>query len=311
MSILKFLNINLRILELREEDKMEIATAIKIAKLAVDNLANEESRKKTLLVIFIPIFFLLFLLSMLAYLVTSPIAAITNAIGSSDTDFIENIIRFKEIAEVSDYEENFATATNIDYSYNSTTNYNSYNIVQGETTVVYYNQGDKPWNSMLYGTLKTIAQSGCGPTSMAIVISTFTGQDITPQITSNWSYKNGYLVEGYSNGRPYAMSSHALIPALAKEYGLSCEGVPKGTDTKDKIRKALSEGKLIVAIMGPGHFTSGGHFMVLRGITKDGKILVADCASRSRTDKEWDLSLIVNEARNGAGAGGPFWVISK
>ena len=69
-----------------------------------------------------------------------------------------------------------------------------------------------------------------------------------------------------------------------------------------------SEGKLVVAIMSKGHFTSGGHFIVLRGV-KDGKIMVADPASYSRSEQLWDLSIIVNEASRRAGAGGPFWII--
>lgn len=57
-----------------------------------------------------------------------------------------------------------------------------------------------------------------------------------------------------------------------------------------------------------GHFTTGGHFIVLRGV-QDGKILVADPASYNRSQKLWDLSIILNEASKRAGAGGPFWII--
>ncbi len=74
------------------------------------------------------------------------------------------------------------------------------------------------------------------------------------------------------------------------------------------IRDALSSGKLVVAIMTKGHFTSGGHFIVLRGV-KDGQIMVADPASTTRSGKLWDLSIILNEASKRAGAGGPFWII--
>ena len=71
---------------------------------------------------------------------------------------------------------------------------------------------------------------------------------------------------------------------------------------------ALSSGKLIVAIMSAGHFTSSGHFIVLRGV-QDEKILVADPASRTRSEQSWDLSIILNEASKAAGSGGPFWII--
>jgi hypothetical protein len=63
--------------------------------------------------------------------------------------------------------------------------------------------------------------------------------------------------------------------------------------------------------MTKGHFTSGGHFIVLRGVTSEGKILVADPASYTRSEKEWDLNIILNEASKRAGSGGPFWIIGK
>ena len=47
---------------------------------------------------------------------------------------------------------------------------------------------------------------------------------------------------------------------------------------------------------------------VLRGV-KDEKILVADPASRTRSEQSWELSIILNEASKAAGFGGPFWII--
>jgi len=71
-----------------------------------------------------------------------------------------------------------------------------------------------------------------------------------------------------------------------------------------------SSGKLVVAIMSKGHFTSSGHFIALRGV-QDGKILVADPVSTKRSGQLWDLSIILNEASKHAGAGGPFWIVSR
>lgn len=51
------------------------------------------------------------------------------------------------------------------------------------------------------------------------------------------------------------------------------------------------------------------HLMVLRGVTSEGKILVADPASKKRSEQEWDISIILDEARKGAAAGGPLWAI--
>ena len=69
-----------------------------------------------------------------------------------------------------------------------------------------------------------------------------------------------------------------------KHIGLKVEGATRYEG--QKIVDALASGELVVAIMGPGHFTKSGHFIVLRGVTADGKILVADPASISRSNQE-------------------------
>jgi ABC-type bacteriocin/lantibiotic exporter with double-glycine peptidase domain len=137
---------------------------------------------------------------------------------------------------------------------------------------------------------------------MAMVVSSLTNTMIDPVQMSKWSYENGYWCK--SSG-----SYHALIPGAAKTFNLDVEGC-SATESQ-RIVDALSSGKLVVAIMTKGHFTSSGHFIVLRGITKEGKILVADPASNKRSKQEWDLSIILNEVSKSAGAGGPFWIISR
>jgi hypothetical protein len=49
--------------------------------------------------------------------------------------------------------------------------------------------------------------------------------------------------------------------------------------------------------MGPGHFTKGGHFIVLRGTTEDGRIIVADPNSETRSKQTWDVSVFLNEGK--------------
>lgn len=168
------------------------------------------------------------------------------------------------------------------------------------TEVVYYNQADTRWGSKLYGRTGTMASSACGPTALAIVVASLADRSIDPVDVAKWSVKNGYRVEG--NG-----SAHALIPDGGVHYGLRLEAL--GRDAK-ALTQALNDGKLVVAIMSKGHFTNGGHFIVLRGITSSGKILVADPASKSRSEQEWALSIIVNEASRAGAVGGPFWAFS-
>lgn len=172
----------------------------------------------------------------------------------------------------------------------------------GEMQVTYFSQIDERWKNVKYGKSGTIGTSGCGPTALAIVVSTLTGQNITPVDTAKWSVNNGHRCEG--NG-----SYHSLIPKGAEHYGLKVEKL--GRSSAKELARHLSSGKLVIAIMAKGHFTTGGHFIVLRGITSDGKVLVADPASVKRSNREWDMSIILNEAKGTASAGGPFWSISR
>lgn len=160
---------------------------------------------------------------------------------------------------------------------------------------VYFNQTDSVWNQNGY----QIASAGCGPTSMAVVISSLTKQWVTPVDATVWAYEHGY----YSS----AGSAHALIPAMSEAYGLNCEGV--GTDYAS-IKKALKKGKPVVALMGPGYFTRRGHFMVLIDIDENDNVTVADVGSRTRSAYKYALSDIISQSKS-ASAGGPFWVISK
>lgn len=181
------------------------------------------------------------------------------------------------------------------------TDYGDITFSDAETPVIYYNQTDARWGNKMYGKSGTIGEAGCGPTALAIAVASLTDQKVTPYDVALWSVENGYRCEG--NG-----SYHSLIPAGGTHYGLTVTGI--GNNSK-KLVEALQEGKLVIAIMTKGHFTSSGHFIVLRGVTEDGNILVADPASVKRSNQEWALGIIINEASRRAGSGGPFWVISK
>lgn len=168
----------------------------------------------------------------------------------------------------------------------------------GAVEIVYYNQRDERYASQPYGT-DNIGGYGCGPTCMAMAVSSLTGQMIDPAGMARWAYDNGYWVKGGG-------SLHALIPAAAEHWGLPVSGC--GASEPQRILDALAEGKLVVAIMGAGHFTDSGHFILLRGV-KNGQIMVADPYSVSCSNRLWDLSLILSEASRRAAAGGPFWIV--
>ena len=166
--------------------------------------------------------------------------------------------------------------------------------------LTYYNQLDERWANEMYGKTDTIGVAGCGPTALAIAITNLTGEETDPVEVAEWSYENGYVCEGSG-------SYISLIPNAAEHFGLSVEKL--GKSSAEELIQHLADGKMIIAIMGAGHFTNSGHFIVLRGVTGGGKILVADPVSYNKSIMEWDVSIILSEAKN-AGSGGPFWSLS-
>ena len=200
----------------------------------------------------------------------------------------------------------FVTGGNIEDSYvgniDATGDVIHYDTVgNGVKEVVYFNQLEEPWASLPYAS-STVANSGCGPTSMAIVISTLTGKNVTPEMTKSFAEDNGEYVQGQG-------TSHSFIGNAAAHWSLTCERV--GKDRMDDVVQALKEGKMVVEICEAYTITGGssGHFIVLTGVTSDGYITIADCASRERTGKVYSVETIKSYGRDlSAGA---FWIIGK
>lgn len=236
----------------------------------------------------------LLLVSLVLQLLTSPIESLKLMLGAGEEPVVNELrMDYGYTQLLQEADEGYAESLGQQYE--------GVILKDGSREVVYFNQLDQRWADKPYGPSDTIGVSGCGPTSLAMVVSTFTGATVDPVATSKWAYDNGYLAEGTG-------SYHSLIPDGAKHYGLQVEGA--SIKEPQKVLDALSDKKLVIAIMGKGHFTSSGHFLVLRGITAEGEILVADSASRKRSGRTWDFSIILNEVRKNAAAGGPFWIIS-
>lgn len=175
-------------------------------------------------------------------------------------------------------------------------------LTGGAANIVYFNQGDSQWGDKMYGAQDTISIYGCGPTALAMVVSSLTPKKINPEQMANWAYQNGYFCAGSG-------SYHSLIPEGATNFGLTVTSI-KDYSNQSLIQE-LSTGKIIIALMNEGHFTSGGHFLILRGVTLDGKILIADPKSLENSLKPWDAEIFINEAKYSANSGGPFWAIEK
>ena len=143
----------------------------------------------------------------------------------------------------------------------------------------------------------SIATSGCGPTSFAMVASYLTGKAITPVDAVSWC--------GNSYYKPGVGTYWSYFAAAASHFG--CGSVTQ-TNDPNRVLKALSEGHPVISSQSAGLFTRGGHFIVLRGVTASGKVLVNDpndSASKNYINREFDM---MSEIHATASA---YWIFDK
>lgn len=161
-----------------------------------------------------------------------------------------------------------------------------------------FHQWDERWGNNSYGSGETIATSGCGPTSVAMIITGLQGKmdgldtngdDIVdPGEAASYSLAHGYRVQGQG-------TAWGFFADIGHKAGLNVREYSKSQ--YQQVYDELKKGNPIIASMGPGHFTQGGHFIVLVGLTEDGKIKVNDPNKQECSDTPWDFeSIIVPEA---------------
>ena len=154
-------------------------------------------------------------------------------------------------------------------------------------SVPLFMQWDERWGYNEYaGELMGI--SGCGPTCLSMVsVYLLNNTDYTPQYIAEFAETNGYSVSG--NG-----SSWTLISNGGEELGLDITEIPL---VEKRIIDNLEVGNPIICVMGPGDFTSTGHFIVITDY-EDGKVKINDPNSKSRSEKLWELSDVMEQIRN-------------
>lgn len=176
-------------------------------------------------------------------------------------------------------------------------------LTGGGLEVVYFNQTDEDRAEQMYGT-DPLSTHGCGPTAMAMAVSSLTGETVDPAEMATLCVQRGYWCRDHG-------SYLAMVQGVAEAYGLDCRSLDPAALDEGEFYTRLSGGDIFVALMTRGHFTRGGHFILLRGATLSGEILVADPASRDRSLISWDLSLILDELSPSRHDGAPLWVLSK
>ena len=169
----------------------------------------------------------------------------------------------------------------------------------------YYSQADDRWagttydHSPQFGTHSsnpTIQARGCGPTSMAMVLTQLTGKKYEPPQLAKIAQQDGFS----SN----AGTSWAFFDEIANEFSLGEQVI---SPTPDNIKSLLSQ-NIPVILSGTrtrygkdeSPFTTAGHFVVAVGTDGGDGVIINDPRGSSYS-KTYDINKVSAEAAQGWG----------
>ncbi|QNM04576.1 C39 family peptidase [Qiania dongpingensis] len=169
-----------------------------------------------------------------------------------------------------------------------------------DSPVPFYKQGSIEWGSQAFGG-GTIASDACCPTAIAMVLSYFKDERITPAEVAARYDNDGYrnIEQGSYGGK--------MCMAAGVDYGLRVEAGTASLSA-DKIRRSLESGAKIVMSMTPegegGRYATVYHYVTLAGLTENGQVIVNNPGISTDITYD-DMQTILN---NQSGRGyGIFW----
>ena len=142
----------------------------------------------------------------------------------------------------------------------------AYEPLEGGLAIPHYIQGDPRWGSITYvsdeGETISIHAEGCDTTSFSMVATYLLDRTIYPDEVIDKEEKRGYA--WYRN-----------FAQISEAYGIT---PPVYTENWDDMKEAIKNHQPVIAWYSgeSGIFTKAGHFIVVRGMTADGKYLVND-----------------------------------
>ena len=128
----------------------------------------------------------------------------------------------------------------------------------------FWKQTDSRWRNKKVGSM-TLGAGGCGPTTIANIVSPLLKKNITPAKVWDYMKKNGYLIPG-------AGSTWNGITQTLKHYGIRFTV----TYNDDMVKKSLEKGDWILALAGASRWTTSGHYFCIYKLKKDGKLSISD-----------------------------------
>ena len=148
-------------------------------------------------------------------------------------------------------------------------------------------QWDERWGYGEYGD-SVMGLSGCGPTCLSMVCLYLLEEEMyDPWYIAQFSMENGYC-------EPGAGSTWTLISEGGVRLGLDVVEIPLD---EERLIRNLEVGNPVICVMGPGDFTSTGHFIVMTGYA-DGEIRINDPNSLRHSEKSWKYEDIKDQIRN-------------
>jgi hypothetical protein len=148
-------------------------------------------------------------------------------------------------------------------------------------------QWDERWG---YGTYAggIFGHTACGPTCLSMAAIYLLGDtDMNPKRMAEFATENGYSTDGHG-------SAWTLFSVGAAQLGMQ---VSELSLNEDSMKQSLDEGGLIVCIVGPGDFTDGGHFILIKGYDDEG-FIVNDPNSYTNSAKRWSFDTLRPQIRD-------------
>ena len=163
----------------------------------------------------------------------------------------------------------------------------------GSETVPLLLQWDERWGYREYNE-SVIGLAGCGPTCLSMVTIYLTGDTTKDPL---WMCQ---FAEEHQFNVPGSGSKWALISEGGRMLGLDVTQIPLD---QDRIYRNLDVGNPIIVVVGPGDFTTDGHFLVLTGHDGD-KITLNDPNSPTNSHKSWDYDTLAGQIQS-------LWVLRR
>ena len=176
----------------------------------------------------------------------------TSSKSSTDAEDSSLLSKFKNIFSLGKGGQVVTTPAPIN---NKTENINNF---------TYYSQNDNRWGSKKLIGGETVADAGCGPTSLAMVMSQMHGKQITPDVIASMAPEN---LPGFS--------TPDLFPNIARKFNTNAHDIRNIKEVKEQLKQGRP---VIISGKGSGAnnpYTKEGHIVVATGLDGD-NIIVND-----------------------------------